>query len=168
MAERPVFIGIVGWKNSGKTTLIERLVPILKASGLKVASVKHTHHPLRLGDGKTDGERHLQAGTVVTVVIGPDAWEVGGRRQDGPPPKLGELGPYLAEADLVIVEGFKTAPHAKIEVRRRATQSQEPMAPGDAHVIAVVADAETDAGGLPLFHIDDVAALAGFIAARAG
>ncbi|MGZ5851990.1 MAG: molybdopterin-guanine dinucleotide biosynthesis protein B, partial [Hyphomicrobium sp.] len=50
-------MGIVGWKNSGKTTLIERLVVALTQRGLRVATVKHTHHELRAHDGATDGER---------------------------------------------------------------------------------------------------------------
>jgi len=57
VAKPPLLIGIVGWKNSGKTTLVERVVPILVQQGFKVATVKHTHHDLRPPDSATDGER---------------------------------------------------------------------------------------------------------------
>src|SRR6185437_14086354 len=83
VARQPAFIGIVGWKNSGKTTLVERLVRILAGRGLKVATVKHTHHGLRPLDGTTDGERHARAGALKSIVIGPDTWEISGHRQEG-------------------------------------------------------------------------------------
>ena len=74
---------------------------------------------------------------------------------------------YLAAADIVIVEGFKSAPIAKIEVRRQASPTQEPLAARDPHVIAVAADHPTDANGLPLFDLDDAEGIAAFIAALA-
>ena len=74
---------------------------------------------------------------------------------------------YLAEADIVIVEGFKSAPIPKIEVRRRASPTQEPLAPHDSYVVAVAADHPTESSGLPVFALDDADGIAAFIAARA-
>ncbi len=167
MARLPVLVGIVGWKNSGKTTLVERLIPILNARGLKVATVKHSHHDLRPYDGGTDGERHARAGAVQTIVIAPNAWEASGHRQEGDPPAFADLAHHLAGADVALVEGYKNAPIAKIEVRRQASPTQEPLAARDDCVVAVVADHATDAGGLPLFDLDDTEGIAAFIAARA-
>jgi molybdopterin-guanine dinucleotide biosynthesis adapter protein len=167
MARPPVFLGIVGWKNSGKTTLVERLIPLLAQHGLKVVTVKHTHHDLRPPDGATDGERHLRAGALKTVVIAPGAWEISGVRQSSPPPALAELSALVTGADLVIVEGFKTAPIPKIEVRRTVTETQEPLAVNDTRIVAVAADYDADATGLPLFALDDVTAIAKFIAGLA-
>ncbi len=167
MARPPVLVGIVGWKSSGKTTLVESLVPLLARRGLKVMTVKHAHHALGPLNGSTDGERHARSGALKTFVIAPDAWEVSGCRQVGPPPALAELSPYVASADLVIVEGFKGAPIPKIELRRSATRTQAPLAPGDTRIIAVAADYDADAGELPLFALDDAEAIAGFIAAIA-
>ena len=164
MASGPRFIGIVGWKNSGKTTLVERLIPILVGRGLKVATVKHTHHALRPPDGATDGERHARAGASEAVVIAPDAWEISGRPQAGPPPDLAQISARLGAVDLVLVEGFKRAPIPKIEVRRRASSAQDPLAPGDANVIAIAADDAADTNGLPLFDLNDAAGIAVFIA----
>ena len=167
VADGPLLIGVVGWKNSGKTTLVERLIPLLARRGLEVATVKHTHHDLRAPDGATDGERHARAGAVKTIVIALTAWEIDGHRQADAPPAFGDLPAYLAEADVVIVEGFKKAPIPKIEMRRRASSTQEPLAPRDSHVIAVAADNPTESSGLPVFALDDAEGIAAFIAARA-
>jgi molybdopterin-guanine dinucleotide biosynthesis protein B len=161
--KRPPLIGIVGWKNSGKTTLVERLVAMLSARGLKVATVKHAHHALRMPDGTTDGERHARAGAVETVVLAPDAWERSGKRQAGPAPSLDDVATRLGHVDLVLVEGFKRAAIPKIEVWRRASQTKEALAPSDTNVVAVAADHVVDAGGLPLFDLDDAEGIAGFI-----
>jgi molybdopterin-guanine dinucleotide biosynthesis adapter protein len=160
----PIFVGIVGWKNSGKTTLVERLIPQLAAHGLKVMTVKHTHHDLRPPDGGTDGERHARAGALKTIVIGPQAWEISGARQIGAPPELAEIAPHVADADIVLIEGFKTAPIPKIEVRRTASLTSEPLALNDTRIVAVAADHPADSAGLPLFDLDDAEAIAAFIA----
>ena len=167
MAEQPVLVSIVGWKNSGKTTLVERLIPILSRRGLKVATVKHTHHALRPADGRTDGERHARAGAITTIVISPDAWEISGRQREGAAPEFADLAPHLAGADLVLVEGFKSAPIAKIELRRQASPTQEPLAARDKQVVAVAADHPAEAAGLPVFDLDDAEGIAAFIAALA-
>jgi molybdopterin-guanine dinucleotide biosynthesis protein B len=163
----PVFIGIVGWKKSGKTTLIEHLIPLLARRGLKVMTVKHTHHDLGPLNGSTDGERHARAGAVETFVIAPDAWEISGCRQVGPPPALAELSAHVASADVVIVEGFKDAPIPKIELRRAACGVQPQLALNDSRVVAIASDLGGDAGELPLFALDDAEGIAGFIAVLA-
>jgi molybdopterin-guanine dinucleotide biosynthesis protein B len=163
----PIFVGIVGWKNSGKTTLVERLIPLLAARGSRVMTVKHTHHDLRPSDGSTDGERHARAGAIKTIVIAPQAWEIDGKRQLGSPPTLAEIAPHVAEADIVLIEGFKRAPIPKIEVRRTASPTNEPLAPSDSRIVAVAADHQADTAGLPLFDLDDADAIAAFIAGLA-
>lgn len=167
MVRPPILVGIVGWKNSGKTTLVERLIPLLAQRGLKVMTVKHTHHDLSPLDGSTDGERHARAGALRTFVLAPDAWEMSGCRQIGPAPTLAELSPYVAGAHVVLVEGFKDAPIPKIELRRKASELQQPLAPLDTRIVAVAADHPTDASELPLFALDDAGSIAAFIAALA-
>ncbi len=132
-----------------------------------MATVKHTHHALRPADGNTDGERHARAGAIKTIVIAPDAWEISGRRQGDAPPAFADLALHLAGADLVLVEGFKSAPIAKIEVRRRVSPTQEALAARDKQVIAVAADYPVEANGLPVFDLDDAEGIAAFIAAFA-
>jgi molybdopterin-guanine dinucleotide biosynthesis protein B len=168
VASGPPLIGIAGWKNSGKTTLVERLVTALSGRGLRIATIKHTHHELRTHDGATDGERHARAGAVNVAVVAPAQWELGGERQSGPAPTLEELAKLLGPADIVLVEGFKGADIAKIEVRRLASQTRDSLAASDTRVIAIAADHAVDAGAIPAFALDDIEAIADFIVGAAG
>jgi molybdopterin-guanine dinucleotide biosynthesis adapter protein len=161
-------IGIVGWKNSGKTTLIEGLVAALARDGLRVATVKHTHHELRAHDGATDGERHARAGAVKTAVISPSQWELAGELMSNPAPTLDEVAERLGPADLVLIEGFKSAPIPKIEVRREASPTRDQLAPRDPNVIAIAADHAVEGASVPVFSLDDVAAIAAFVRTVAG
>lgn len=163
-AQSPLLIGIAGWKNSGKTTLVERLVSRFTRGGWRVVTVKHTHHDLRPHDGATDGERHSRAGASRSIVTSPAAWEIDGVLQTTPPPPITELATAIDSADLIIAEGFKSAPIPKIEVRRAVSKTRDHLAPHDPHVIAIAADHATEAGALPLFDLDDVEAIAAFIA----
>ncbi len=168
MASGPPLIGIAGWKNSGKTTLVERLVMELSRRGLRIATIKHTHHELRAPDGMTDGERHARAGAVSVAVVGPAQWELGGERQSGPAPALEELAKRLGPADLVLVEGCKRAPIPKVEVRRLASQTREPLAGNDPHVIAIATDHGVEAGATPVLALDHIEAIADLIVKTAG
>jgi len=168
VASAPPLIGIVGWKSSGKTTLIERLVTALTREGLRIGTLKHTHHELRAHDGATDGERHARAGAVQTAVLSPSEWELAGELMPEPVPALEEAVRRLGPADLVLVEGFKSAPISKIEVRRDATATHEPLAPGDPNVIAIAADHPIAGAAVPVFALDDIAAIAAFVLDAAG
>ena len=168
MASGPPLIGVVGWKSSGKTTLIERLVTALTSQGLRIATVKHTHHALRAHDGATDGERHRRAGAVQTAVLSPSRWELGGELMAEPAPALEEVVQRLGPADLVLVEGFKRALIPKIEVRREATATREPLAPCDPNVIAIAADHTVEGETVPVLALDDIAGIATFVRKAAG
>lgn len=168
MAEGAPLVGIVGWKNSGKTTLVERLVAELTRRGFKVATVKHTHHELRARDGSTDGERHARAGAVNTAVIAPAQWELGGELQSSAPPALEEIAHRLGPADVILVEGFKRAAIPKIEVRRLASSTREPLAPADPDIIAIAADHAVAGASVPVIALDDVRAIADVILKAAG
>jgi molybdopterin-guanine dinucleotide biosynthesis protein B len=156
-------LGVAGWKGSGKTTLIERLLPLLRGSGLRVAAIKHTHHPLRDHDGLTDGERHTRAGAAAVIVIGSENWELSGKPQTSPPPSLDDAAALLGDVDLVLVEGFKSAPIEKIEVRGGG--SNPPLAASDPLVIAIAADDEP-IERVPVFDRNDAEGLAAFILDR--
>jgi molybdopterin-guanine dinucleotide biosynthesis protein B len=161
VAEPPPLLGIAGWSGSGKTTLIERLIAALTAHGFRIATVKHTHHALKRGDTNTDGARHARAGAVAVAVIGPQEWELAGVVQPSPPPSLAEAVACLAPANLVLVEGFKSAPIPKIEVRRGLPES--PLTAYDRHVVAIASDQPVDVPGLPVFELDDVPAITEFV-----
>jgi molybdopterin-guanine dinucleotide biosynthesis adapter protein len=167
MARRPIvspathLLGVAGWKGSGKTTLIEKLLPLLRNAGLTVATVKHTHHPLRDHDGLTDGERHAKAGASSVVVLAPEMWELSGVPQPTPPPSLEAAVAMLGSADLILVEGFKSAPIPKIEVR--GPNDRPPLAAEDPLVIAIATDAAMESVSVPVFARDDIDGLAAFI-----
>jgi len=156
-------IGIVGWKNSGKTTLLVRLVETFTRRGLKVATVKHAHHDLRPSDGTTDSDRHTRAGACEVIVASPDRWMVSGQLQDAPVPNLEDIAARLGPADIILVEGYKSAPIPKIEVRRLASATQHSLAVDDPHIIAVAADHAVETQACPVFNLDDVDAIAALI-----
>jgi molybdopterin-guanine dinucleotide biosynthesis adapter protein len=161
-------IGIVGWKKSGKTTLVVALIEEFTRRGLKVASVKHAHHNFQVDDKDTDSARHRRAGAARVALVSAKRWAVIGELGDAPEPELAEVIGWLGPCDLVIVEGYKSAPIPKIEARRSAAVSREPLADRDPHIKAIAADHAADAGGLPVFALDDTSGIADFIADTVG
>lgn len=162
-AHRTPVIGISGWKKSGKTTLTVRLIEEFSRRGLKVASIKHAHHEFQVDDQDTDSARHRRAGAGEVVVVGGKRWAMIHELKDEPEPNLEEIFTWLSPCDLVIVEGYKTAQIPKIEARRLCQQDRRPLAPGDSLIVAIASDHPTDTGGLPLFALDDIGAIADFI-----
>ena len=160
----PVF-GITGWKNSGKTTLLTRLVAEFARRGLSVSTVKHAHHACDIDKPATDSWRHREAGAREVMIVSGHRWALMHElREENEPPLEAALA-RLSPCDLVLVEGYKRESHPKIEVRREATGRNEPLAASDPSVLALAADFPADAGGRPLFALDDVAGIADFIAA---
>jgi molybdopterin-guanine dinucleotide biosynthesis protein B len=159
----PKVIGVAGWKNSGKTTLVTRLVAELTRRGLRIATVKHAHHNFQIDDAETDSARHRRAGAVQVAVVSARRWAVVCELADEPEPSLQDMIARLDPCDLVIVEGYKAAPIPKIETRRRAGARETPLADADPNVIAVAADHPCEAGGRPVLALDDVAGIADLI-----
>ena len=161
-------IGIAGWKKSGKTTLTVRLIEEFTGRGLKVASLKHAHHAFQIDDQETDSARHRRAGARQVAVVSAKRWALISELDGAPEPDFHEVIAALDPCDLVIVEGYKSAPIYKIEARRRASITQTPLAIDDPLVIAIAADHEVDHVGLPVFTLDDIPGLADFLDARLG
>ncbi len=154
----PIF-GITGWKNAGKTTLTERLVAEFVRRGWKVATVKHAHHAADIDHPGTDSFRHRAAGATEVALVTAGRFAIVREQED---PSLAEVLARLAPADLVLVEGFKTAPHPKVEVR---ADESRPMAPADYNIVVIASDGAGEAG-LPRFARDDIAGIADFIVAH--
>lgn len=156
-------VAIVGWKNSGKTTLTVRLVAELVRRGWRVATVKHAHHAFQIDDAETDSARHRRAGAHAVAIVSPERVatirELGG----APEPDLAQVLALLGPADVILIEGYKSHPIPKIEARREAAHSRERLADHDPHVIAIAADHSTDAAGRPHFSLDDIGPLADLI-----
>ncbi|MDM3870377.1 molybdopterin-guanine dinucleotide biosynthesis protein B [Porticoccus sp. W117] len=132
--------GIVGWKNSGKTTLITRLIPELERRGLTVVTVKHAHCDIEVDDPGTDSHRHRMAGARQVVIASPDRWAVIKELRGQPEPNLNDLLAKLDPVDIVLVEGYKYDPHPKLQVVR-PSHNLEPM-PDAVNVVAVATDNE--------------------------
>jgi molybdopterin-guanine dinucleotide biosynthesis protein B len=158
----PVF-GIAGWKKSGKTTLTVRLVEEFTRRGLEVVTVKHAHHEFQVDDGDTDSSRHRRAGAREVAVIGGKRWAIVHELSDEPEPDFAEVISWLSPADLILVEGYKTAPIPKIEARRSGQLDKRPLSDDDPSVIAIAADHPVPGSRLPVFALDDVAAIADHI-----
>ncbi len=157
-------IGIIGYSNTGKTTLIERLIPILRARGLTVSAIKNAHHGFDMDRPGKDSYRYREAGAGQVLIATAVRWALlteTPRRAAA----LDELLVQLAPCDLVIVEGFKSEGHIpRIEVRRSAN-TEPPIFPRDPNVIAVAAD-HALATPLPLLDLNDAVKIADFIIAH--
>lgn len=154
--------GITGWKNSGKTTLTERLVAEMVQRGLRVSTVKHAHHDTEIDHPGRDSHRHRMAGAGQVIVCSPRRWALMTElRDEAPEPPLDALLARLDPCDLVLIEGYKSAPHPKIETHR-AVLARGLLAPSNPTIRAIARDAEVD-HPLPQFDLDDVPAIATFI-----
>ncbi|MBK5221284.1 MAG: molybdopterin-guanine dinucleotide biosynthesis protein B [Acidimicrobiia bacterium] len=153
-------VSIVGASGSGKTHLVERLVPVLRERGLDVATVKHASHGFDLDTDGTDSDRHRRAGASSVMLVGPERIAV-----DTPAgPSLGVLVSRLLPAvDVVLAEGFGTEPGPKLLVHRRGIDRKPQLDSVD--VLAAVTDEPL---GFPReIHPDDVGAVASLVAERA-
>jgi molybdopterin-guanine dinucleotide biosynthesis protein B len=157
-------LGILGRQNSGKTTLITKLVPALKSLGLRVSTVKHSHHGFEIDTPGKDTFRHRESGAEEVMFASKQRWVLMRELGTGTEPPLEDLIAHMTPVDLVLVEGFKTLPLAKIEVR--APENTEPtLQSGDEHVVAVVGDQNPEIS-VPTFGRDDIGPISDFIAAR--
>ncbi|MFC2023083.1 molybdopterin-guanine dinucleotide biosynthesis protein B [Chloroflexota bacterium] len=114
----PPIVAIVGRSESGKTTLIEKLVPELKSRRYRVATIKHTHRDPVFDQPEKDSWRHIQAGSEITAVGSQDKIVV--IKTVAQPPTLDQIARCLGEdCDIIIAEGFKKSGAPKIEVHRK-------------------------------------------------
>lgn len=160
-------IGVAGFKNAGKTTLVEKLVTELSRRGHRISTVKHAHHSFDIDHEGRDSFRHRKAGASEVAVVSRHRWAIIHESRDDAEPSLEEILAKLAPCDLVIVEGYKRDSHDKIEVRN-LDLTHPPLAGDDPTVVAVAANGEVVDSPVPVFDRDDVTALAGFIERHAG
>ncbi len=155
-------LGIVGWSGSGKTTLLVALLPLLRAQGLRVSTIKHTHHGFDMDRPGKDTYRHREAGAQEVLVASGTRWALLHEIQ-GEEPALPYLLSKLEPVDLVLVEGFKAHPFPKLEVHRPSL-GKPPIWPDAPDVAAVASDQPIlDTGGRPLLALNDPAAVLAWI-----
>jgi len=147
----------------GKTTLLERLIPVLQERGIRVSIIKHAHHSFDIDHPGKDSYRLRQAGAVQTLLGSSKRWALMTELAAGQEPQLKELAAQLDPrlADLVLVEGFKQAPIPKLEVHR-PTLGMPLLARQDTTIIAVATDAPIDIA-LPMLDLNKVDDIAAFI-----
>lgn len=146
-------LGIVGWSGSGKTTLLVALLPLLRAEGLRVSTIKHTHHGFDMDRPGKDTYRHREAGAREVLVASGTRWALLHEIQ-GEEPTLPYLLTKLEPVDLVLVEGFKAHPFPKLEVHRAAL-GKPPIWPDAPDVVAVASDSPIDTGGRTLLPLNN-------------
>jgi molybdopterin-guanine dinucleotide biosynthesis adapter protein len=156
-------IGITGWKNSGKTTLVENLVATFVAQGLRIATIKHAHHTFDIDQKDTDSYRHRKAGAHEVAIVSSNRWALMHELEDEKEPPLQEVLRKLSSCDLVIVEGYKREGHDKIEVRRNVTPDNEPLALDDNSIIAIASDMLLPNEKLPVLALQNTEKIAAFI-----
>lgn len=154
----PTIVSIVGRSNSGKTTLIEKLIPELRRRGYRIGTIKHTHHEVAIDRSGKDSSRHRAAGAEAVMLAAPgQMFLVKAVASEA----LEALAGYFEEVDLLITEGFKQGTQPKIEVVRAAL-GPELLCRADPALIAVATDAEMEVH-VPAFRLDDPSSIVDFI-----
>jgi molybdopterin-guanine dinucleotide biosynthesis protein B len=151
-------IGLAGWSGAGKTTLLTRIIPHLLGKGLRVSVIKHAHHSFDVDVPGKDSWVHRQSGATEVLVSSGNRWALMHELRGAPEPRLPELLKKMSPVDLVIVEGFKSEPHRKIEVHR-AANGKAMLFPDDPAIVGIATDAELKTT-LPVAHLDDIPAIA--------
>lgn len=164
-------LGIMGWSGAGKTTLIENLLPRLRARAIAVSTVKHAHHGFDPDRPGKDSYRHRQAGAQEVLIVSDRHWAL---MADLPPGTHGEeatalpgLLARMKPVDLVLVEGFKNADCDKLEVHR-AANGKPALFASDPRIVAVASDAALAGCDRPVFGLDGADEIAGFICGHFG
>ncbi|HKW52412.1 MAG TPA: molybdopterin-guanine dinucleotide biosynthesis protein B [Stellaceae bacterium] len=164
MSEQRLF-GLAGWSGSGKTTLLDRLLPELTRRGITVSTVKHAHHAFDVDKPGKDSWRHREAGASEVMISSAARWALMHEHRGAAEATLAELVRQMSPVDLIIVEGFKAEPHAKLEVHRPAL-GKPLLCRDDPHIVAVASDAPLAGLAVPVLPLDDAAAIARFILAH--
>jgi len=155
-------LGIAGWSGSGKTTLLVKLLPALIGRGLRVSTLKHAHMHFDVDRPGKDSHRHREAGATEVAVVSPGRWALMHENRGEAEATIEDLVSRMTPVDLLLIEGFKTHDHDKIEVYR-ASIGKPMLAPKDKRIVALATDEAVPGIALPRYAIDDVESIADFI-----
>lgn len=158
--------GVVGWKNAGKTGLMERLVTEITGRGISVSTVKHAHHTFDVDHPGKDSHRHRIAGATEVLLASRNRFALMHELREEDEPRLEDLLTKLAPVDLILVEGYKRDAHPKVEAHRQETGNPL-IAPDDPTIRAVASDTPLDLDR-PVFDLNDTKAVADFILQEVG
>lgn len=161
----PPIVSIVSKKSSGKTTLLENLIPELKRRGYRVGTVKHDTHGFNIDHEGKDTYRHKASGAEAVMISSP--WKLSFIKDSSEDLSLDQLvARYMSDLDIVLTEGYKSANMPQVEVFRSAAHKAPLHIKGEKNsLIAVMSDVPVDLG-VPNLDIDDVRGLADLIEQR--
>ena len=151
-------IGLAGWSGAGKTTLLTRVIPHLLGQGLRISVIKHAHHTFDVDVPGKDSWEHRQSGATEVLVSSAQRWALMHELRGTAEPRLPELLAKMSPVDLVLIEGFKSEPHRKIEVHR-AANGKPALFPDDPGIVGIATDTKLETT-LPMAHLDDIDAIA--------
>ncbi|MFC1588896.1 molybdopterin-guanine dinucleotide biosynthesis protein MobB [Pseudomonadota bacterium] len=161
--KKPV-LGFAAYSGTGKTTLLVKLLPLLKEKGLRVAMIKHAHHDFDIDQPGKDSYELRKAGAGQVLIASDYRRALITETPQGKEPGLEELivELNLDDIDMVLVEGFRHLPFPKIELHRPST-GKDLIHPDDANVIALASDENIDSRGLPLLDLNRPQMIADFV-----
>lgn len=159
--------GLAGWSGSGKTTLVVKLLPALIDRGFKVSTMKHTHHQFDMDKPGKDSHNHRMAGAEEVMVTSSTRWALLHELRGDAEPDIQTLIDRMSPVDLVLIEGFKSYPHAKLEVHRPSL-GKSLLADQDSSVVAIATDEPFEHPSLPVLDLNDVKAIVDFIVGHTG
>jgi molybdopterin-guanine dinucleotide biosynthesis protein B len=165
--------GLVGWSGSGKTTLVTALLPELIGRGYSVSTMKHTHHNFDIDKKGKDSFEHRMAGAKEVLITGSSRWAILHENRNTLEPSIEQLIDRMEEVDLVLIEGFKSYHHQKLEVFRPSV-GKPLLAWNDQNIVAVASDAQIQDlkdlvhKNMIFINLDDITAIADFIVEKTG
>ncbi len=148
-------IAISGFKNSGKTTIIQNIIPLLKKSGLKVATIKHDGHDFEPDVPNTDTYKHRLSGAFGVAIFSDNKFMV----TKEIPTNTDDIIQYFADADIILLEGFKNSKYNKLEILRSGINTS-PFC--TSNVLGYLTDV-TIKSEVPVFHLNDYNSISNFI-----
>lgn len=160
-------MGLVGWSGSGKTSAMVELLPIIRERGFVVSTMKHAHHRFDVDRPGKDSFRHREAGASEVLVVTSSRWVLMHESRDEPEPSIEALIERMTPVDLLLIEGFKTHHHPKLEIHRQS-EGKPLLQPEDPEIVAVASDCLLPGLKVPRLDLNDPAAIADFILVHTG
>ena len=158
-------LGIAGWRGSGKTRLVTRLLRDLVAREITISTMKHAHHNFDVDQPGKDSYEHRNAGASEVLVTSTNRWALMHEHRGAPEATFDSLLPQMQPVDLLLVEGFKEYAHDKLEFHRPSV-GKPLLCTNDPHIIAVASDTAINGLSIPVLSLDDTASIADFIVER--
>jgi len=156
-------LGLVGWSGAGKTTLLIKLLPILAQRGMSVSTMKHAHHAFDIDKEGKDSYLHRQAGAKEVLIASKKRWALMHEYEEEEEETTAQhLLRKMSPVDLVLIEGFKSESHPKLEVHRREL-GKPLLADKDPNIIAIITDQPFLPSNRPILSLEKLQEIADFV-----